>query len=70
VSFDRSDHSRAAIVLHRDIAKARMAVDDPRTLHLRDSSHVCNEAVPSIYRYDRPGLISAIEDKLQLEATG
>jgi len=68
VSFDPSDHSKAAIVLHRDIAKARMAVDDPRTLHLRDSSHVANESVPSIYRYDRPGLISAIEDKLQLGA--
>jgi len=68
VSFDRSDQSKAAIVLHRDISKARMAADDPRTLHLRDSSHIANDAVASIYRYDRLGLISAIEDRLQLGA--
>lgn len=68
VSFDRNDQSKAAILLHRDIAKARMAADDPRTLHLRDSSHIANEAVASIYRYDRLGLISAIEGKLQLGA--
>jgi two-component system chemotaxis sensor kinase CheA len=65
VSFDRNDHARAAIVLHRDIAKARMAADDPRALHLRDTSNVVNQAVASIYRYDRLGLLSAIEDKLQ-----
>lgn len=66
VSFDQHDQARAAVVLHRDIAKARLAVDDPRTLHLRDTSNGANETVPSIYRYDRLGLISAIEDKLQM----
>lgn len=69
VSFDRNDQSRAAIILHRDLAKARKAVDDPRVLHLRDTSHATDAPIASIYRYDRLGLISAIEEKLRARAS-
>lgn len=64
VSFDPLDQQQASIVLHRDPAKAGESVEDPRSLHLRDTSHVVSRDVPSIYRYDRIGLISAIEEKL------
>jgi len=64
VSFDERDQSHAAIILHRDVAKAREQANDPRTVHLRDSSHSTSEAIASIYRYDGAGLISAIEEKL------
>lgn len=64
VSFDERDQSHAAIILHRDVAKAREQANDPRTLHLRDSSHSLSEPIASIYRYDGAGLISAIEEKL------
>lgn len=64
VSFDPLDQQQASIVLHRDAAKAGESVDDPRSLHLRDTSHVVSREVASIYRYDRIGLISAIEEKL------
>ena len=64
VSFDEHDQSRAAIILHRDVAKAPERATDPRALHLRDSSHGLNEPIASIYRYDGVGLISAIEEKL------
>ena len=64
VSFDESDQSRAAIILHRDVAKAPERATDPRALHLRDSNHGLNEPIASIYRYDGVGLISAIEEKL------
>jgi two-component system, chemotaxis family, sensor kinase CheA len=64
VSFDSKDAQQAAVVLHRDGANAGDAEGDPRTLHLRDTSHVTDREVSSIYRYDRVGLISAIEEKL------
>lgn len=64
VSFDIKDQLQAAVVLHRDIKKAGDSADDPRALHLRDTSHVTHREVSSIYRYDRIGLISAIEEKL------
>lgn len=64
VSFDTKDQHQAAVVLHRDPAKAEESAADPRALHLRDTSHVVHRDVPSIYRYDRVGLISAIEEKL------
>jgi two-component system chemotaxis sensor kinase CheA len=64
VSFDERDQSHAAIILHRDVAKAREQANDPRTLHLRDSNHSLSEPIASIYRYDGAGLISAIEEKL------
>ena len=64
VSFDERDQSRAAIILHRDGAKARERAVNPRTLHLRDSNHSPNDPIASIYRYDSVGLISAIEEKL------
>lgn len=64
VSFDSKDQNLAAVVLHRDIAKAGDSLGDVRAIHLRDTSHVTDREVPSIYRYDRIGLISAIEEKL------
>jgi two-component system chemotaxis sensor kinase CheA len=64
VSFDEHDQARAAIILQRDVAKARERATDPRTLHLRDSNHSLTEPIASIYRYDGAGLISAIEEKL------
>jgi two-component system, chemotaxis family, sensor kinase CheA len=64
VSFERMDQAQAAVVLHRDSAEPGASAADPRALHLRDTSHVSNKEVSSIYRYDRVGLISAIEEKL------
>jgi two-component system chemotaxis sensor kinase CheA len=64
VSFDPNDQTDAAVVLHRDMARVSESAADPRALHLRDSSHVVDQTMPSIYRYDRVGLISAIEQKL------
>lgn len=68
VSFDRSDEAHAAILLHRDMAKNAAKPDDPRTLHLRDSRHTAPSTIASVYRYDRVGLISAIEEKLAVGA--
>lgn len=68
VSFDEHDQPRAAIILQRDVAKARDRATDPRTLHLRDSNHSLAEPIASIYRYDGVGLISAIEEKLAARA--
>jgi two-component system, chemotaxis family, sensor kinase CheA len=64
VSFDPLDQYKASVILHRDPAKAEESSSDPRTLHLRDTSHVAQSEISSIYRYDRVGLISAIEQKL------
>jgi two-component system, chemotaxis family, sensor kinase CheA len=65
VSFNPNDLERAEIVLSRDSsAGAIHAHDDSRILRLRDSSFAPRDMGPSIYRYDRIGLISAIEDKL------
>lgn len=68
VSFDRSDEAHAAILLHRDMAKDAAKPDDPRTLHLRNSRHAAPSTIASVYRYDRVGLISAIEEKLAVGA--
>ena len=64
VSFESDDRHRAAVVLSRDNEKLVEATSDPRVLRLRDTSHVSHDVGPSIYRYDRVGLISAIEAKL------
>ena len=61
VSFDRNDLGRAAVVLERGASAGQG--EDPRVLHLRDTSHALDDRA-SIYRYDRIGLISAIEAKL------
>lgn len=61
VSFDPKDRPQASVVLHREDTDA---ADDPKALRLRDTTHDMPGAVPSIYRYDRVGLISAIEAKL------
>lgn len=68
VSFDARDQPRAAVILHRDVANAPERATDPRTLHLRDSSHSLPEAIASIYRYDGVGLITAIEERLAGQA--
>jgi two-component system, chemotaxis family, sensor kinase CheA len=60
VSFDPVDQHSAAVVLNRTDESS----SDPRALNLRDTSHVVSRDVASIYRYDRVGLISAIEAKL------
>ena len=68
VSFDRNDEAQAAIILLRDIASTGTALDDPRLLQLRDSRSPTHDLAASIYRYDRDGLISAIEEKLAVSA--
>jgi two-component system, chemotaxis family, sensor kinase CheA len=64
VSFDAADENAAAILLMRDHASADGAPLDSRILHLRQSGYAAPGSVPSIYRYDRVGLLSAIESKL------
>ncbi|MVZ97205.1 chemotaxis protein CheA [Sphingorhabdus sp. IMCC26285] len=62
VSFDDADRKNAAIVLCR--GSGTQDIDDTRTLHLRDTVHASQMPSSSIYRYDRIGLLSAIELKL------
>lgn len=64
VSFDPADRGSASIVLSRDDKADETIAEDPRVLHLRQSGHPSASKVPSIYRYDRVGLLSAIESKL------
>ncbi len=64
VSFNPADRNAAAIVLKRDKAETKDVVDDARILHLRNSGFSAHGNVSSIYRYDRIGLLSAIESKL------
>ena len=64
VSFDASDRDAAAVVLNRSEGEKERASDDARILTLRDTSHSTADSRSSIYRYDRIGLISAIEAKL------
>lgn len=64
VSFDGLDRPKAAVVLSREATDLNPETGDSRVLHLRDTSHVSRDSGPSIYRYDRVGLISAIEAKL------
>jgi two-component system chemotaxis sensor kinase CheA len=68
VSFDSVDQAQAAIILNRGVPGPHTASDDPRTLHLRNSRQALPGDGASIYRYDRIGLISAIEDKLAVGA--
>jgi two-component system chemotaxis sensor kinase CheA len=63
VSFESSDRADAAIVISRS-GEAQDRTEDGRVLRLRDSSHSTADTRSSIYRYDRIGLISAIEAKL------
>lgn len=64
VSFEEQDRDQAAIVLSRTHQEAAAYGDDARLLLLRDTVHVKPDARSSIYRYDRIGLLSAIEAKL------
>ena len=64
VSFDVADRDQAAVVLSRAGNKDEGLDQDARILQLRDASHSSPGSRSSIYRYDRIGLISAIEAKL------
>lgn len=64
VSFDAADRDQAAVVLSRAGNKDEGLDQDARILRLRDASHSSPGSRSSIYRYDRIGLISAIEAKL------
>jgi two-component system chemotaxis sensor kinase CheA len=63
VSFDPTDQSRAAVVLANG-ANTQKTVGDGRVVALRDSLQVKDEERGSNYRYDRLGLLSAIESKI------
>jgi two-component system, chemotaxis family, sensor kinase CheA len=64
VSFDEADRTSAAIVLSSDGRDVEDPGNDTRVLRLRSTGHAIQGANASIYRYDRVGLISAIEAKL------
>ncbi len=64
VSFDETDRFSAQIIIGRDDNESAADTADNRLLRLRQQNFVSNEHLPSIYRYDRVGLISAIETKL------
>jgi two-component system, chemotaxis family, sensor kinase CheA len=66
VSFDATDRDAASVILSRSESEAQADAlgDDGRILRLRDSSHAAQGARSSIYRYDRVGLLSAIEAKI------
>ena len=64
VSFESDDRDKAAIVLSRDVGSPANETNDSRVLRLRDTTHISGDSSPSVYRYDRVGLISAIEAKL------
>jgi two-component system, chemotaxis family, sensor kinase CheA len=69
VSFDEQDRAMAQVVIGHDNCPSGTAENDERNiddrmLRLRHESYVSRDKLPSIYRYDRIGLISAIEDKL------
>jgi two-component system, chemotaxis family, sensor kinase CheA len=59
VSFDEADREQASVILATNAADS-----DDRALRLRSSVHGIGDHRPSIYRYDRMGLLSAIEAKL------
>lgn len=63
VSFDPTDQSRAAVVLANG-ANTQKTAGDGRVVALRDSLQVKDEERGSIYRYDRLGVLSAIESKI------
>jgi two-component system, chemotaxis family, sensor kinase CheA len=67
VSFDKSDQTAAHIIIGRDDSDDsddNSAVFDRRVLKLRNDSYTSHTGQPSIYRYDRIGLMSAIQAKL------
>ena len=64
VSFDANDQSKAGVVLSRQSDAPSVINNDARLLRLRDDSLPTHENQSSIYRYDRMGLLAAIEQKL------
>jgi two-component system, chemotaxis family, sensor kinase CheA len=63
VSFDEEDRDAAQIILGRD--EDNMADNsDHRLLRLRRAAYSSSNRQTSVYRYDRLGLLSAIEHKL------
>lgn len=66
VSFDRVDMDDADIVLARELnAMPAVAIDDARVLTIREAIHAHQSSVKdSVYRYDRVGLLTAIEARL------
>ena len=64
VSFDPADRGSASIVLSRDDMANDSDREDSRLLLLRRGTHLANSNLASVYRYDRVGLLSAIESKL------
>jgi two-component system, chemotaxis family, sensor kinase CheA len=64
VSFKDRDRSAAQIIISREGNDIDVPLADARLLRLRDQSDDLGGNGPSIYRYDRVGLISAIEAKL------
>ena len=64
VSFESADRDDAVVVLSRGEEGQDALPHDARILRLRDTSHSASGIGASIYRYDRIGLISAIEAKL------
>jgi two-component system, chemotaxis family, sensor kinase CheA len=63
VSFDEADRATASVIL-TSASRAEAVSDDNRTVRLRDAVRADDDQGASIYRYDRVGLMSAIESKL------
>ncbi|MEE9434125.1 MAG: chemotaxis protein CheA [Sphingorhabdus sp.] len=63
VSHDERDEADASVIICTQ-TNADTASDEPRLLRLRDANHAGRGETGSIYRYDRAGLIAAIEQKL------
>jgi two-component system, chemotaxis family, sensor kinase CheA len=61
VSFDQNDRANASIILS---SAGDNDANDLRTVRMREDLHAKPDQAASIYRYDRLGLISAIEAKL------
>ncbi|MEQ1537299.1 MAG: ATP-binding protein [Sphingorhabdus sp.] len=63
VSLDEADRATAAVIL-TSASRAEAAIDDNRTVRLREAVQANDDQVASIYRYDRVALMSAIESKM------
>jgi two-component system, chemotaxis family, sensor kinase CheA len=63
VSFDEADRAIASVIL-TSATRIEPVVDDNRTVRLREAVRADDDQVASIYRYDRVGLMAAIESKL------
>ncbi|MGL5838605.1 MAG: chemotaxis protein CheA, partial [Sphingorhabdus sp.] len=63
VSFDEKDRKTAQVILACD-GSSQDAITDARVLRLRDAVNNTADQGPSIYRYDRVGLLSAIGARL------